>query len=55
MEPDDSLAFIVIELIEVNLKEDEVNGRYIGDDPKRLARKLIDATQSRACGRHQPS
>ena len=34
MELDDSLAFIVTELIEGrNLKEDvEVNGRYIGDD-----------------------
>ncbi|MCC2736087.1 phosphotransferase, partial [Fusicatenibacter saccharivorans] len=30
-----------------NLKEDvEVNGRYIGDDLERLARKLIDATKA---------
>ena len=48
MELDDSLAFIVTELIEGrNLKEDvEVNGRYIGDDLERLARKLIDATKA---------
>ena len=48
MELDDTLAFIVTELIEGrNLKEDvEVNGRYIGDDLERLARKLIDATKA---------
>ncbi len=48
MELDDTLAFIVTELIEGrNLKEDvEVNGRYVGDDLERLARKLIDATKA---------
>lgn len=48
MELDDSLAFIVTELIEGrNLKEDvEVNGRYVGDDLERLARKLIEATKA---------
>ncbi|NMM98915.1 Serine/threonine-protein kinase AfsK [Bifidobacterium sp. DSM 109959] len=48
MELDDSLAFIVTELIEGrNLKDDvAVNGRYIGDDLERLARKLIEATKA---------
>lgn len=48
MELDDSLAFIVTELIEgKNLKDDvAINGRYVGDDLERLARKLIDATKA---------
>lgn len=48
MELDDALAFIVTELIEGrNLRDDvAVNGRYIGDDLERLARKLIDAVQA---------
>lgn len=48
MELDDSLAFIVTELIEGrNLKDDvAVNGRYIGDDLERLARKLIEAVRA---------
>ena len=48
MELDDSLAFIVTELIEgKNLRDDvAANGRYIGDDLERLARKLIDATKA---------
>lgn len=48
MELDDSLAFIVTELIEGrNLKDDvAVNGRYIGDDLERLARKLIEAVKA---------
>ncbi|MBT1175943.1 protein kinase [Bifidobacterium sp. LC6] len=48
MELDDSLAFIVTELIEgKNLKDDvAINGRYIGDDLERLARKLIEATKA---------
>ena len=45
MELDDTLAFIVTELIEgKNLKDDvAANGRYVGDDLERLARKLIEA------------
>ena len=41
MELDDTLAFIVTELIEgKNLKDDvAANGRYVGDDLERLARK----------------
>ncbi|KFI91757.1 putative protein kinase domain protein [Bifidobacterium saguini DSM 23967] len=48
MELDDTLAFIVTELIEgKNLKDDvAINGRYIGDDLERLARKLIEATKA---------
>ena len=48
MELDDTLAFIVTELIEgKNLKDDvAANGRYVGDDLERLARKLIEATKS---------
>lgn len=48
MELDDTLAFIVTELIEgKNLKDDVVaNGRYVGDDLERLARKLIEATKA---------
>ena len=48
MELDDSLAFIVTELIEgKNLKDDvAANGRYVGDDLERLARKLIEATKA---------
>ena len=48
MELDDALAFIVTELIEGrNLKDDvAVNGRYIGDDLERLARKLIEAVRA---------
>ena len=48
MELDDALAFIVTELIEGrNLREDvRVNGRYVGDDLERLARKLIDAVKA---------
>ena len=48
MELDDTLAFIVTELIEgKNLKDDvAANGRYVGDDLERLARKLIDATKA---------
>ena len=48
MELDDALAFIVTELIEgKNLREDvRVNGRYVGDDLERLARKLIEAVQA---------
>ncbi|WP_152600605.1 serine/threonine-protein kinase [Bifidobacterium biavatii] len=48
MELDDSLAFIVTELIEGrNLRDDvKANGRYIGDDLERLARKLIDAVKA---------
>lgn len=48
MELDDSLAFIVTELIEgKNLRDDvAANGRYVGDDLERLARKLIDATKA---------
>nr|WP_051905407.1 serine/threonine-protein kinase [Bifidobacterium actinocoloniiforme] len=45
MELDDSLAFIVTELIEgLNLSDDvSTNGAYSGDDLERLAAKLIDA------------
>ena len=45
MELDDSLAFIVTELIEgKNLREDVLaNGKYVAGDLERLARKLIDA------------
>ncbi len=48
MELDDTLAFIVTELIEgKNLKDDvAANGRYMGDDLERLARKLIEATKA---------
>ena len=48
MELDDALAFIVTELIEgKNLREDvRVNGRYVGDDLERLARKLIEAVHA---------
>ncbi|WP_411327226.1 protein kinase domain-containing protein [Bifidobacterium longum] len=48
MELDDTLAFIVTELIEgKNLKDDvAANGRYVGDDLERLARKLIGATKA---------
>ncbi len=48
MELDDSLAFIVTELIEgKNLREDvKDNGRYTGADLERLARKLIDAVDA---------
>ena len=48
MELDDTLAFIVTELIEgKNLKDDvAANGRYVGDDLERLARKLIEATKA---------
>lgn len=48
MELDDSLAFIVTELIEgKNLRQDvDANGRYTGDDLERLARKLIDAVKA---------
>ena len=47
MELDDSLAFIVTELIEgKNLRDDvKANGRYTGDDLERLARKLIEAVR----------
>ena len=42
------MAFIVTELIEgKNLKDDvAANGRYVGDDLERLARKLIEATKA---------
>ncbi|OXN00090.1 protein kinase [Bifidobacterium vansinderenii] len=45
MELDDSLAFIVTELIEgKNLREDVLaNGKYVAGDLERLTRKLIDA------------
>ncbi|WEV69358.1 protein kinase [Bifidobacterium sp. ESL0775] len=48
MELDDSLAFIVTELIEgKNLRDDvAANGRYVGDDLQRLASKLIDAVRA---------
>ena len=48
MELDDTLAFIVTELIEgKNLKDDvAANGRYVGDDLERLASKLIEATKA---------
>lgn len=48
MELDDTLAFIVTELIEgKNLKDDvAANGRYVGDDLERLTRKLIEATKA---------
>lgn len=48
MELEDSLAFIVTELIEgKNLRDDvATNGRYVGDDLQRLAAKLIDAVQA---------
>ncbi|MBB2955493.1 serine/threonine protein kinase [Bifidobacterium commune] len=48
MELDDSLAFIVTELIEGKNLQDDVaaNGRYVGDDLQRLAAKLIDAVQA---------
>ena len=45
MELDDSLAFIVTELIEGNnLRQDvAMNGRYVAQDLERLAAKLMDA------------
>lgn len=48
MELDDSLAFIVTELIEGrNLRDDvAANGRYVGTDLERLTRKLIDAVHA---------
>ncbi|RSX52166.1 serine/threonine protein kinase [Bifidobacterium goeldii] len=48
MELDDSLAFIVTELIEgKNLRDDvAINGRYVGDDLERLASKLMDAVRA---------
>lgn len=48
MELDDSVAFIVTELIEgENLREDVAhNGRYVGEDLERLASKLIAAVQA---------
>lgn len=48
MELDDALAFIVTELIEGrNLKDDvAANGKYVGDDLERLARKLIEAVRA---------
>lgn len=48
MELDDSLAFIVTELIEgKNLRDDvAANGRYVADDLERLARKLIEAVRA---------
>ncbi|BDR53872.1 protein kinase [Bombiscardovia nodaiensis] len=48
MELDDSLAFIVTELIEgLNLRDDvAANGAYQGDDLERLARKLMTAVQA---------
>lgn len=48
MELDDSLAFIVTELIDgQNLREDVArNGRYVADDLERLAAKLIDAVEA---------
>ena len=48
MELDDSLAFIVTELIDgKNLRDDVAqNGRYMADDLERLAKKLIDAVSA---------
>ncbi|MBT1177031.1 protein kinase [Bifidobacterium callimiconis] len=48
MELDDSLAFIVTELIEgKNLREDVLaNGKYVAGDLERLTRKLIDAVSA---------
>lgn len=48
MELDDSLAFIVTELIEGrNLRDDvNINGRYEGEDLELLARKLISAVRA---------
>lgn len=48
MELDDSLAFIVTELIEGrNLRDDvAANGRYEGEDLERLSRKLIEAVRA---------
>lgn len=48
MELDDSLAFIVTELIDgLNLHDDvATNGRYTGDDLERLANKLVAAVQA---------
>ena len=48
MELDDTLAFIVTELIDgKNLREDvRANGRYVGDDLERLGRKLIEAVKA---------
>lgn len=57
MELDDTLAFIVTELIEgKNLKDDvAANGRYVGDDLERPSRKLIEATKAVHGGRARPS
>lgn len=48
MELDDSLAFIVTELIEgKNLRDDvAANGPYVADDLERLASKLMDAVRA---------
>ena len=48
MELDDSLAFIVTELIEgKNLRDDvAANGTYVADDLERLASKLMDAVKA---------
>ena len=48
MELDDAVAFIVTDLIEGrNLRDDvAVNGRYVGNDLERLARKLMDAVRA---------
>lgn len=48
MELDDSVAFIVTELIEgENLRDDVAhNGKYVGEDLERLASKLIAAVQA---------
>ncbi len=48
MELDDSLAFIVTELIEgKNLRDDvAANGPYVADDLERLASKLMDAVKA---------
>ncbi len=56
MELDDTLAFIVTELIEgKNLKDDvAANGRYVGDDGT-LGPQAHRSHQSRTCGRHRPS
>jgi serine/threonine protein kinase len=48
MELDDSLAFIVTELIEgLNLRDDvAANGNYVGDDLERLSCKLTEAVRA---------
>lgn len=48
MELDDSLAFLVTELVDgLNLRDDvKENGPYIGQDLARLAEKLIDAVNA---------